>query len=168
MSITIYDQVVTSFSHALRALSTLLNKAKSHAEANQYDVNVLATARLYPDMFALVRQVQLATDFAKGAAARLAGVELPKWEDSETTFEQLQARINKALAFLAALTPAQFEGAAARAIEIKTPTRTFNFTGEVFVLRWAIPNVYFHCTTVYNLLRHNGVPVGKLDFLGPV
>lgn len=168
MSISIYDQTVTSFSHALRALSALLDKAKSHAEASKYDVNVLAAARLYPDMFALARQVQLATDFAKGAAGRLAGVELPKWEDTEATVDELQARIDKALDFLATLKPAQFNGAAERAIEIQTPTRTFNFTGDVFLLRWAIPNVYFHLTTVYNLLRHNGVPVGKLDFLGPV
>ena len=166
MSVSIYDQTVTSFSHSLTALSALLDKARVHAEASKYDVNVLVVSRLFPDMFALGRQVQLATDFAKGGAARLAGVDLPKWEDTETTVDELQARIRKALDFFRSLSPAQFEGAETRAIEIKTPTRSFQFTGRDFLLQWAIPNFYFHVTTVYNLLRHNGVPVGKLKFLG--
>ena len=166
MNISIYDQTVISFSRTLQALAGLLDKAAAHAASANYDVNVLAQTRLYPDMFACARQVQLATDFAKGAAARLAGVEIPKWEDSETTFVELQARIAKAVAFLASLTPSQFDGAGSRAIELQTPSRTFNFNGHDFVLQWAVPNFYFHCTTVYNLLRHNGVPVGKLEFLG--
>ena len=166
MQISIYDQTVVSFSRALTALDHLMTTASSAAEAGKYDVNVLAQARLYPDMFAFARQVQLTTDFAKGAAARLAGVDIPKWDDTETTFDELRARIAKALAFLASLTAAQFADAAARVIELKTPLRTFNFSGYDFVLQWALPNFYFHYTTAYNLLRHNGVPVGKLEYLG--
>jgi hypothetical protein len=168
MSISVYDQTVTALSHTLRALDTILAKAIDHAQASGYDVNVLAVTRVFPDMHPFVRQVQLATDFAKGGAARLAGVELPKWDDTETTFDELRARVAKALAFLATLTPAQFEGAEERRIEIKTPSRSFSFVGRDFLLHWVIPNVYFHCTAVYLLLRHNGVPVGKLDFLGPL
>ncbi len=168
MSISVYEQVVVGFSHALRAQSALLERARVHAETNKYDVANLLSARLFPDMFALIRQVQLATDFAKGGAARLAGVEVPKWADTEATLEELQARLHKALDFLASLQPAQFEGAEDRAIELTTPAGKLAFSGRDFLLHWAIPNFYFHYTTVYNLLRHNGVPVGKFDFLGKV
>lgn len=166
MSITIHDQTVSAFSHALRALSGLLAQANKHAAAHNYDVANLLSARLFPDMFALTRQIQLATDFAKGGAARLAGVEVPKWEDREVTIEELEARIRKALEFLASLPPAAFDGAEDRTIEINTPAGKLSFNGRDFLLQWAIPNFYFHCTTAYNLLRHNGVPVGKFDFLG--
>lgn len=166
MSIPLYDQSVATFVATLRALAGLLDKARSHAATAGYDVDVLAQARLFPDMFPFARQVQLATDFAKGGAARLAGVEVPKWEDTERTLDELSARLAKAQAFLAGFTPEQFEGAEARTIELKTPVRTFTFQGDEFLLRWALPNFYFHCTTAYNLLRHNGVPVGKLEFLG--
>jgi hypothetical protein len=166
MSNATFEQVITGFGHSLQHLSVFLEKAQTHAEANQFEVGNLLSARLYPDMFACARQVQLATDFAKGAAARLAGVEPPKWADTETTIAELQARIQKARDFLATFMPAQFDAAEGRAIEIKTPAGTFNFTGQSFLLRWAVPNFYFHCTTAYNLLRHNGVPLGKFDFLG--
>lgn len=166
MSITIHDQTVSSFSHALRALSGLLEQADKHAAAHNYDVANLLSARLFPDMFALTRQIQLATDFAKGGAARLAGVEVPRWEDREVTVEELEARIGKALEFLASLSPAAFDGAENRTIELNTPAGKLSFNGRDFLLQWAIPNFYFHCTTAYNLLRHNGVPVGKFDFLG--
>jgi uncharacterized protein len=166
MSVSIYDQTVTSFSHSLRALSALLEKARAHAETNDYDVANLLSARLFPDMFTLTRQIQLATDFAKGGAARLAGVEPPKWPDTESTLAELQGRIQKCVDFLATLKPAQFEGAEIRPIELTTPVGKLNFTGKEFLLHWAIPNFYFHCTTAYNLMRHNGVPVGKLEFLG--
>ncbi len=161
----IHAQAVLALSHGLRALAALLEKARSHATAAGYDVNVLCSARLFPDMFPLTRQVMIATDMAKGAAARLAGVEVPKWEDTETTLEQLQARIAKALSYLASFTPAQYEGAASRAIEIKTPSRSFHFSGQDYLQKWVLPNFYFHTTTAYNLLRHNGVPLGKMDFL---
>ena len=165
MSISIHAQSVGAFVHGLTALAALLDKAREHAAAAGYDVAVLLDARLYPDMFPLRRQVQLATDFAKGGAARLAGAEVPRWEDNEVGFDEVRARIAKALAFLASLPAAQFEGGEARAIELKTPRQTFHFSGADFLLRWALPNFYFHLTTAYNLLRHNGVPVGKLDFL---
>ncbi len=166
MSIPIYDQTVTTFSHTLRSLATVIDKARAHAAAANYDANVLLQSRLYPDMFPLIRQLQLATDFAKGSAARLAGTEVPKWDDTEQNVDDIQQRIRKALDYLAGFTPAQFEGADSRAIELKTPAGVFNFTGRTFLLHWAIPNFYFHATTAYDVLRHNGVPVGKLDFLG--
>jgi hypothetical protein len=161
-----YDQVVTGFSRSLQNLAVVLDKADRHAKANKYEMAALLDARLYPDMFPCKRQIQLATDFAKGSAGRLAGVEVPTWEDTENTCEELHARLKKAMAFLATLQPEQFADAATRAIEIKTPVGVFNFTGSTFVLQWAVPNFYFHVTTAYNVLRHNGVPIGKLDFLG--
>jgi uncharacterized protein len=168
MSNAYYNQVITGFSQSLQNLAVLLKKAQDHASANNFDLGNILNARLYPDMFTCTRQFQLATDFAKGSAARLGGVEPPKWDDTETTHDELQARLRKALDFLGTFKPAQFEGAASRAIELKTPVGAFQFTGETFLLRWAIPNFYFHCTTAYNLLRHGGVPVGKFDFLGKV
>ena len=165
MSTSMHTQSVLVFAHGLRALSALLDKARGHAAVAGYDVNVLCAARLFPDMLPLSRQVQIATDTSKGGAARLAGVEVPKWDDTETTLDELQARINKALDYLVGFTPAQFEGAASRAVEVKTPSRSYSFSGEDFLCKWSLPNFYFHLTTVYNLLRHNGVPVGKMDFL---
>lgn len=165
---TLYEQTVPVFTRMLNNLSTLLDKAQAHAEASKYEVGVLLDARLFPDMFTLTRQVQLATDFAKGACARLAGQEVPRWEDSEKTLPELRARLKKALDYLAGFTPAHFDAAPTRAIELKTPVGTFHFTGDSFVQTWALPNFYFHVTTAYNLLRHNGVPVGKLDFIGKI
>jgi hypothetical protein len=165
---TLYDQTVPAFTRMLVNLSTLLDKAQAHAEASKYDPAALLGARLFPDMFTLTRQVQLATDFAKGACARLAGQEVPRWEDVETTVPELQARIRKALDYLAGMPRAAFDDAAGRAIELKTPAGNFQFNGASFVQQWALPNFYFHVATAYNLLRHNGVPVGKLDFLGPL
>lgn len=166
MSNPYYDQVITGFGQSLQNLSALLDKAAAHAASQRYEPASLLSARLFPDMFTCTRQFQLATDFAKGAAARLSGSEPPKWEDTEQTVEELQGRLRKACDYLATFTPDRFADAATRAIELKTPAGTFGFTGETFLLRWAVPNFYFHCTTAYNLLRHNGVPVGKFDFLG--
>ncbi len=163
---TIFDQVVTGFSRSLQNLAVVLDKADQHAKANKYEMAALLDARLYPDMFSCKRQIQLATDFAKGSAGRLAGVEVPTWEDTENTCAELHARLKKAMVFLATLQPEQFADAPTRAIEIKTPVGTFNFTGSAFLLQWAVPNFYFHVTTAYNLLRHNGVRIGKFDFLG--
>ncbi len=163
---SIYDQVVTGFSRSLQNLAAMLDKADQHAKANKYESAALLDARLYPDMFPCKRQIQLVTDFAKGSAGRLAGVEVPKWEDTENTCAELQVRLNKAMTFLATLKPEQFADAPTRAIEIKTPVGAFNFTGDRFLLEWAVPNFYFHMATAYNLLRHNGVPIGKFDFLG--
>jgi hypothetical protein len=165
---TLYDQTVPVFSRMLDNLEALLDKAASHAEASRYEFGTLLATRLFPDMFTLTRQVQLATDFAKGACARLAGIEVPRWEDTETTLAELKARLRKARDFLASVPAARFDDAAGRVIELKTPAGEFRFDGASFVQRWALPNFYFHVTTAYNLLRHNGVPVGKLDFLGPL
>ncbi len=165
---TLFEQTVPVFARMLGNLDTLLDKAQAHAEVAKYDVAAVLSSRLFPDMFTLTRQVQLATDFAKGACARLAGQEVPRWEDTETTLPQLKARLRKALDYLASFTPAQFDQAATRAIELKTPVGVFHFTGDSFVSTWALPNFYFHVTTAYNLLRHNGVPVGKLDFIGKI
>jgi len=164
----LYDQTVPVFTRMLNNLTTLLDKAEAHAAASKYEFAVLLEARLFPDMFTLMRQVQLATDFAKGCCARLAGQEVPRWEDTEKTLPELKLRLQKALDYLAGFTPAQFEAAPTRAIELKTPVGSFHFTGDSFVQTWALPNFYFHVTTAYNLLRHNGVPVGKLDFIGPI
>ena len=165
MAISVHAQSVLALAHGLRALESLISKTRAHAAASGYDVNVLCGTRLFPDMLPFARQVMIATDMAKGAAARLAGAEVPKWEDTETTMEELDARISKALDFLASFTPAQYEGAESRAIEIKTPSRSYHFTGQEYLVKWALPNFYFHLTTAYNLLRHNGVPLGKMDFL---
>ena len=165
---TLYEQTIPVFARMLGNLDTLLDKAQAHAEGAKYDVAAVLSARLFPDMFTLTRQVQLATDFVKGACARLAGQEVPRWEDTESTLPELKARLRKTLDFLAGFTPAQFEQAATRAIELKTPAGVFHFTGDTFVANWALPNFYFHVTTAYNLLRHNGVPVGKLDFIGKI
>jgi hypothetical protein len=164
----LYVWSVPVFARGLSNLATLLAKSSAHAQQSRYDVGALLGARLFPDMFPLIRQVQLATDFAKGSCARLAGLEVPRWEDTETTLDEITARITRAQDFLASLRPEQFEQAATRRIELKTPAGDFSFAGDAFLQQWGLPNFYFHATTVYNLLRHNGVPIGKLDFLGPL
>ena len=163
---TLHEQTVPTFQRMLRNLSDLLETARKHAEASGYDVSALLASRLFPDMFTLTRQVQLATDFAKGACARLAGEPVPRWEDTESSLDDVQARVARALAYVEGFAPGRFEGAEERLIELKTPGGDFRFLGRDFVHEWALPNFYFHVATVYNLLRHNGVPVGKLDFLG--
>ena len=122
-------------------------------------------ARLFPDMFPLSRQVQIATDMSKGAAARLARLEVPSYDDNETTFADLQARIAKTIAFIETVTPAQLEGAEKRDIEIMVRKAKMEFTGQDYLQKWVMPNVYFHVATTYNILRHNGVELGKPDFL---
>ena len=166
MAISIYDQSIPVFSHMLSALDKVLSKAEADAAARKIEPSVLLSTRLFPDMLPLVRQVQIMTDGAKGGASRLAGQEPPKWADDEKTFADLHARIAKTIAHLKSFKPEQFEGAEKRAIEMKFPNATFNFTGKDFLLTFVIPNFYFHYTTAYAILRHNGVPVGKGDFLG--
>ena len=166
MAIEIYDQVVPVMHRMLSNLSAILQKAESYAQARKIDPSALLQARLAPDMFTFTRQVQLATDFAKATPSRLAGVEIPKWEDKEQGFAELQARIQRALDFLGGFKREQFTGAETRAIEIKTPTRTLNFNGKDYVLNYALPNFYFHLTMAYAVLRHNGLEIGKLDYLG--
>ena len=166
MTITLYAASVPSFTQALKALRVVLQKGEAHAAATKVDPSVFLQARLYPNMFPLVRQVQIACDFAKGAAGRLAGVELPKYEDNEASFAELYARIDKTLGFLDTIKPAQIDGQEARPIEIKAGPRTLNFSGQQYLLTFVFPNFYFHATTAYAILRHNGVEVGKGDYIG--
>ncbi len=168
MAPSLHDTAVPVFDSMLKNLSTLLDKALAHAQAKGYEPAVLLQSRLAPDMFPLARQVQIATDAAKFGVARLTGVEAPKFADDETTFEQLKARIEKTRAFVAGVPRDAFEGAEARRVEVPTRTATYAFDGRTFLLHWAMPNFYFHVVTAYDILRHNGVEVGKRDYLGPV
>ena len=165
MSLSMHAATVPPMRHMLKSLSALLTKAESHCEARKIDPAVLLGARLYPDMFPLTRQVQIASDTAKGTAARLADVEIPKFEDTETTFAELHARIDKTIAFLDSLQPQQFEGAESRKIVLPLRDRTIEFSGADYLMLHATPNFLFHVTTAYGLLRHTGVEVGKRDFL---
>jgi hypothetical protein len=168
MSISLYDACIPGLTRGLTNLSALLDKAAAYAETKKFDTLVLAQARLFPDMHPLARQVQIACDTAKGAAARLAQVDIPKHPDTETTFAELKARIAKTLDFLKTVTPAQVQGAEARTIEIKFPNGSWKFTGLSYVSEFVLPNFYFHVSMVYALLRNNGVDVGKGDFLGAI
>ena len=160
-----YDASVPVFTHFLRSLSVILKKAEVHCAAKKIDPAVILNARLFPDMFALTRQVQIASDAAKGAGARLAGIAVPSWADEEKSFDELQARISKTIEFLAGLKPEQFAGAESREIALRAGGRELNFTGFAYLETWAKPNFYFHLTTAYAILRHNGIELGKPDFL---
>ena len=166
MAISMYQASAPRFANTLRNLSAILGKAQAHCEARKIDPLVLSASRLYPDMFALARQVQIACDSAKGAVARLAGVEIPKHEDTEKTFEELQARIATTLEFIATVKPAQVDGSEEKEVVLKLQGKDVPFKGLQYLLGFAWPNFYFHATTVYAILRHNGVEVGKRDFIG--
>ena len=161
-----YQASAPRVANTLQNLSAILDKAKSHAAAKKFDEQVLTSARLYPDMFALARQVQIACDTAKGAVARLAGVEIPKHEDTEKTFDELKARVASTLAFIATVKAAQIDGTEERDIVLKLRGNDVPFKGLQYLLGFAWPNFYFHATTAYNILRHNGVELGKPDFIG--
>ena len=160
-----YDASVPVFVHFLGSLSVILKKAEAHCAAKKIDPSIILNARLFPDMFALTRQVQIASDAAKGAGARLAGIAVPSWPDEEKSFDELQARISKTVTFLSALKPEQFAGSENREIAIKAGGRELNFKGFAYLETWAKPNFYFHLTTAYAILRHNGIELGKPDFL---
>jgi hypothetical protein len=160
-----FDTSIPVFVHFLKSLSSILKKAEAHCEARKIDPAVMLGMRLYPDMLALTRQVQIATDSAKGAGARLAGIAVPSFADEEKTFAELQARLAKTMDFLGTLTKDQFEGAASRAISFKAGSREMKFTGGEYLEIWAKPNFFFHVTTAYAILRHNGVEIGKPDYL---
>ena len=162
-----FDASIAPLKRALNNLSHILKKGEAHADAKTIEHAVLLNARLFPDMYPLIRQVQIATDMSKGAGARLAGLEVPKYEDNEASFAELQARIAKTLAFIDSLTPKQLEGAENRDITITVRKIDLHFTGQAYLFDWVLPNVYFHVTTTYNIFRHNGVELGKPDFLGP-
>lgn len=166
MSITMYQASAPILTRALTNLITILEKGAAHAEARKIDGSVLVGSRLFPDMFALARQVQIATDMSKGCVARLAGVEPPKFEDNETSFAELVARVRKTLDYIATLKPEQIDGSETRDIVLKSPRGEMNFKGLAYLQGFVLPNVYFHVTTTYNILRHNGVELGKMDFIG--
>lgn len=166
MSLSMYQASVPVFLRNLKNLSAILDKGLANAEARKIDPTVFVNARLAPDMHALARQIQIATDTAKGCGARLAGIEVPSYEDTETTFPELQARIAKTMAFLQGLTAAQIDGSEDRAITLKMRAGDVNFTGQNYLLNFALPNFFFHYTTAYAILRHNGVDVGKMDYIG--
>jgi hypothetical protein len=168
MSISIYDFSIPVLTRGLTNLSAYLDKGAAHATAKKFDSLVLAQSRLFPDMHPLVRQVQIACDTAKGAAARLAGIEVPKHEDTEVTFADLKARVAKTVDFLKSVTAAQLKDAENRSIEIKTPSSSWKFTGKSYLTDFVLPNFYFHTSIVYALLRKAGVEVGKSDFLGAI
>jgi len=170
MSSSMFQFSVIQMVQNLRQLKVILAKGREFAAEKKLEAGVLENARLAPDMFALRRQVHLTADFAKNSCARIANVyeSAPKFEDTETTFEELEARVQKTIDYLETLKPAQFDGADQRRVLVPLRTRTLDVTGLDFLQRWTLPNFYFHLTTTYNILRHNGVPVGKQDFLGPV
>jgi hypothetical protein len=147
-------------------LSAILTKAAAYAEAKKIEPRVLLEARLYPDMLPFTRQIQIASDAAKGCAARLAGIDVPRFEDNEASFDELQARIAKTIDFVKSVRAEQVNGSEGRNITIPIRDRTLNFEGMRFLLGWALPNFYFHVTTAYAILRHNGLEIGKVDFLG--
>jgi len=154
------------FAHHLKNLSAILKVAERDAKTRGIDPAVILNARLAPDMFPLTRQVQIATDHAKGCCARLAGVEPPAFADNESTFAELQQRIKRTQDFLRGLKAAQFDGSETRDIVMKIPIGTIEFNGLDYLNGWALPNFYFHYAAAYNILRHNGVALGKRDFLG--
>jgi hypothetical protein len=166
VGLPVYDLAVASLKRMLENLDRIVTRAEEFAASRNIDPPALIQARLYPDMLPFVSQVRIATDTAKGAAARLSGTELPRWEDNEATFAEIHARIGKAVDFLAGFRPEQFEGAEERSIEMKLPKRTVHYSGRDYILGFVLPNFYFHVTTAYAILRHNGVPVGKQDYLG--
>jgi hypothetical protein len=168
MNASMYSMSVPIFAKTLGNLSAILDKAAAHAAARKIDPAVLLGARLYPDMFPLTRQVQLATDFAKGSAARLAGQEPPKYDDSETTIDQLKARIARTIEFLQGFRPDQFEGAETREVSLRIRDTVQKYAGLAYISHVALPNFFFHATTAYDILRHNGVELGKRDFIGTV
>ena len=162
-----YKTSVPVFKQLLTSLSAILTKAETYAAEKKFEPAVLLNARLYPDMFPLIRQVQVAADFAKSVSARLAGVEVPAYEDNEQTFADLQARIARTLAFIESLTPAQFEGSETRDIVLRPGTpKEKKMIGHNYLINYGLPQFFFHVTTAYAILRHNGLDVGKGDFMG--
>ena len=166
MTISMYQASVPVFVRMLGNLAAIMRSAQAYAEHKKIDPAVLLQLRLYPDMFPFVRQVQIATDTAKGCASRLAGVEPPRYEDNEASFADLQTRIDKTIAYLGTFTPAQLDGSEERTITLKLRDRSLTFPGLAYLLHNALPNFYFHVTTAYAILRHGGLEIGKQDYLG--
>ena len=167
MTITMYNASVPIFKQILTALGAILAKAEQQAKNNYTAPDVLLHGRLYPDMFDLTRQVQIATDFAKGVAARLAGVDVPVYEDNESSFSALQARIDKTLVFISSIAPEKIDGSESREIITRPGTpKEKRFTGQNYLLHYGIPQFFFHVTTAYAILRSNGIEIGKMDYMG--
>ncbi len=165
MSVSLYDISIPTYRRGLQNLASFLDKAEAHAAAEGADLATYAGARLAPDMHPFTRQVQIASDAAKGGAARLAGIEAPKMEDTETTFPELKARIARTIAFLDTISKAQVDDRHGATIELPLPGRTMTFTAPDFLMQFSVANFLFHVTTAYALLRMHGVPLGKMDFL---
>lgn len=168
MSLSMYEASIPVLARMLGNLSNILKKAEANAQARGIEPKVFIESRLAPDMYALARQVQIASDIAKGCAARLAGVDVPSWADTESTFEELQARIAKTQEFIKGIDAAKLDGSEDRTVVLKMRSGDMSFIGRDYLLGFALPNFYFHLTAAYAILRHNGVDVGKLDFLGGV
>jgi|SRR5579872_3716512 len=168
MPFSMYQAAVPPLTHTLTALSAILDKAQAHCEQSKLDPAALTTFRLFPDMFPFTRQVQIVTDQAKGCVARLAGIEVPSYADTETTFADLKARLAKTIAFLKSVKREQIDGSETRDIVIKAGNNDLKFKGETYLTSFVLPNFYFHAATAYNILRHCGVALGKRDFLGAV
>jgi uncharacterized protein len=166
MIISMYHASVPRFVNILGNLSNILDKAQAHVDAKKLDIATLTTYRLFPDMLPMTTQVQIACDTAKGVVARLGGVEIPVYEDNEKTLADLKARIAKTIAFIQTVTPAQIDGTEDKEIVIKRGDKETRYKGMQFLLGHALPNFYFHVTTTYNILRHNGIEIGKRDYLG--
>jgi hypothetical protein len=165
MAVSMYDIAIPTFQKQLGGLEAILDKAADYATAKKIDLAVLLGSRLYPDMFNLTRQVQLATDFAKAAPARLAGVEVPSFPDTETTLPELKQRIARTQELLAGYKPEQLQGSDARQLTLKIGGQETTILGRDYLLHVALPNFYFHCATAYGILRHNGLEIGKRDFV---
>ena len=166
MAVSMYQASVPAFVQMLGSLAAILDKAEAYAAERKIDPAVLLGWRLAPDMFALARQVQIATDHAKGCCARLAGVEVPKYADEETTFADLRARIARTIDFVRSFEPSDIDGSEDRGITITAGGRELRFKGQQYLVNFVLPNFYFHVTTAYNILRHCGLPIGKRDFMG--
>ena len=166
MTFSMYAASVPVFKQILSSLSAIIDKAEAHATEKKIEPAALLQARLYPDMFPFARQVQVAADFAKGCSARLAGVDVPRYEDTEQTFAELKERIAKTLAFIDGLPQDGIEASAQRDITTSSGANAKQFKGQVYLVHYALPHFYFHVSTAYAILRHNGVEVGKKDFIG--
>ncbi len=166
MTLSMYQASAPRFVTILGNLSNILDKAQAHVEAKKLDVATLTAYRLFPDMLPMTKQVQIACDAAKGTVARLAGVAIPVHEDNEKTLVELKARIAKTIAFIQTVSPGQIEGTEDKDIVVKRGDKETHYKGMQFLLDHALPNIYFHVTTTYNILRHNGVEIGKRDYLG--
>jgi hypothetical protein len=166
MTLSMYQASVPTIKRALDNLAAILEKAQQHCEARKIDPAVLIGSRLYPDMFPLSRQVQVASDTAKAASSRLAQAQAPSYEDNETTFPQLVERLRKTIAYLDTFKPAQIDGSEERTVSWKAGETQRSMPGQAYLFNHALPNVFFHCSAAYAILRHNGVEIGKRDFLG--